>query len=92
MNRFRNLIAVAALTGIPPAYANEASCTFETQTLWAGATQTLFKRQVAEYTETESVETVKGWCFNPESTRYRNMPPSKLKLLKLELAMRKNNR
>lgn len=45
MNRFSNLIAVAALTGIPPAYANEASCTFQTQTLWAGATQTLFQIQ-----------------------------------------------
>lgn len=51
----------------------------------------LTQRQVAEYTETESVETVKGWCSNPESTGFMNMPLSKLKLLKFELAMRQNH-
>ena len=43
----------------------------------------LTQPQVAEFTES-SVDTVKGWCTQGE-TRRRNMPASKLKLLKREL-------
>ncbi|MEE8058286.1 MAG: hypothetical protein V3T17_10685 [Pseudomonadales bacterium] len=47
----------------------------------------LDQEAVAEYTDS-SVDAVKGWGSNPASSRYRNMPPSKLKLLKLELRER----
>lgn len=43
----------------------------------------LTQAQVAEFTES-SVDAVKGWCTSSE-TRGRNMPASKLKLLKIEL-------
>jgi hypothetical protein len=39
---------------------------------------------VAAYTES-SIDAVKGWCVSSDSNRFRNMPGSKLKLLKLEL-------
>ena len=44
----------------------------------------LTQAEVAEFTES-SVETVKGWCAGADTTRHRNMPQSKLKLLKIEL-------
>lgn len=44
----------------------------------------LSQSKVAEMTES-SIETVKGWCSKTETSRYRNMPQSKLKLLKFEL-------
>jgi len=47
----------------------------------------LTQLKVADYTES-SIDTVKGWCSAIDATRYRNMPPSKLKLLKFELVNR----
>jgi hypothetical protein len=47
----------------------------------------LTQSKVAEYT-VSSIEAVKGWCSAIDATRYRNMPPSKLKLLKFELINR----
>jgi hypothetical protein len=49
----------------------------------------LSQREVAEYTDS-SVEAVKGWCAavpkDPEKkSRFRRMPPLKLRILKLEL-------
>jgi hypothetical protein len=44
----------------------------------------LTQAEVAKKTDS-SVEAVKGWCSGIETTRYRNMPPGKLKLLKYEL-------
>jgi hypothetical protein len=49
----------------------------------------LTQANVASITES-SVETVKGWCSGVNTTRYRNMPQGKLKLLKLELAVNGN--
>ena len=44
----------------------------------------LVLQDVAEYTES-ALDSVKGWCSAEGSARYRNMPKSKLKLLKMEL-------
>lgn len=44
----------------------------------------LTQPEVADMTES-AVSTVKGWCSAIDATRYRNMPSSKLKLLKIEL-------
>ncbi len=44
----------------------------------------LTQPEVAGMTES-AVSTVKGWCSAIGATRYRNMPSSKLKLLKIEL-------
>ena len=49
----------------------------------------LTQADVASITES-SVEAVKGWCSGMDTTRFRNMPPGKLKLLKLDLAMNGN--
>ena len=49
----------------------------------------LTQADVASITES-SVETVKGWCSGMDTTRFRNMPSGKLKLLKLDLAMNGN--
>lgn len=43
MIRFSKLMAATALVGASPAYASDAECTFQTQTLWAGATKTVFQ-------------------------------------------------
>lgn len=54
----------------------------------------LTQAEVADLTESKSVDTVKGWCASKDSTRYRNMPDSKMKLLKIELkerGLRKSN-
>tara|TARA_B100000446_G_scaffold184352_1_gene206123 strand:- start:10548 stop:10754 length:207 start_codon:yes stop_codon:yes gene_type:complete len=45
----------------------------------------LTQAKVKEFTESGSIETIKGWCAAEGSSRYRNMPASKMKLLKLEL-------
>lgn len=46
MSTFKKiLLAAAALLGANPALASGAICTFQTQILWAGATQTLFQIQ-----------------------------------------------
>ena len=39
---------------------------------------------VANYTES-SIDAVKSWCVSEGSPRFRNMPKSKLKLLKFSL-------
>lgn len=49
------------------------------------ATIPLKQERVAELLEPTSLDTVKGWCADPSSSRYRNMPPTMLRLLKFEL-------
>lgn len=56
----------------------------ELKRLMAGTPLT--QREVARMTES-SVESVKSWCSSVDTTRYRNMPRSKLKLLKIELKL-----
>ncbi len=46
----------------------------------------LTQPEVARITDS-SVESVKSWCSSVDTTRYRNMPGSKLKLLKIELSL-----
>ena len=47
----------------------------------------LTQAQVATYTES-GIDSVKAWCSAVDASRYRNMPSSKLKLLKFELVNR----
>lgn len=44
----------------------------------------LTQPEVTDLTES-AVSTVKDWCSAIDATSYRNMPSSKLKLLKIEL-------
>jgi len=48
----------------------------------------LDQETVSEYTG-YSLDSVKAWCANPDTGRYREMKPRAMKLLKLELKDRK---